>query len=251
MTASSPRPDHAPPASAGATPPPPVIATEAARRHGRGGVILYIFAALLFASGIFVSWQGLKANHQVEAQVKHAQKQTESTVADNVVPSAAKPSAATVQNYVVAPNVPKYLDIPKLHVHTRILSEGVTESGALAVPWNIYDTGWYNASAQPGQPGGMLVDGHSGIGNMHGVFWQLGTLVAGDAITVTRGDGRQFTYTVTKVQTVAVKKVNMASMVVSSDPAKPGLNLITCAGDRIPGTNELNERVQVYAVLNS
>jgi len=81
------------------------------------------------------------------------------------------------------------------------------------------------------------------------VFYQLGQLVAGDPIAITRGDGKQFTYLVAKVQTVDTKDVDMASMLVSADTAKPGLNLITCAGKQIPGTSELSQRVLVYAVL--
>jgi len=33
------------------------------------------------------------------------------------------------------------------------------------------------------------------------------------------------------------------------DPAKPGLNLISCVGDVIPGTSEFNERIVVFATL--
>jgi LPXTG-site transpeptidase (sortase) family protein len=218
-------------------------------RISKSTAVLYAMAGLLFTGGLFVSWSGLNANHQVVAQVKHAQTQTDQTVADNVVPSVVKPSDTTVRSYAVAPTLPKYLDIPKLKLHTRILSEGVTKSGQLQVPWNIYDTGWYNSSSQPGQTGAMLVDGHSGIGKMHGVFYELATLFVGDPISVTRGDGQVVTYKVAKVQTVIATSVDMASMIVSADTAKPGLNLITCAGDVIPGTTELNKRVLVYAVM--
>lgn len=211
--------------------------------------ILYGMASLLFVMGLLVSWNGLKVNHQVVAQVKQGQLRTAQAVADTVVPTAVKPSAQVVKAYAVAPNLPKYIDIPKLKVHARVLSEGVTKTGELQVPWNIYDTGWYNASAQPGQAGAMLVDGHSGIGQLHGIFYHLAQLVAGDLINVTRGDGRVFTYAVVKTQTVDVKSVDMASTMVSADTAKPGLNLITCAGEQIPGTVELNKRVLVYAVL--
>ncbi len=211
--------------------------------------ILYGMAGIVFLTGMAVSLNGMRANSRVAAQVKQVQHQADNAAAGTAVaPSTTKPSAAAIASYAVSPNVPRYLDIPKLKVHTRILSEGVTKSGQLQVPWNIYDTGWYNASSQPGQMGGMLIDGHSGIGKLHGVFYRLASLVPGDPIVVTRGDNAQFTYKVVKVQTVAVKSVDMASMLVSANTSKPGLNLITCAGDQIPGTTELNERVQVYAV---
>jgi len=211
--------------------------------------LLYGMAVIVFGAGVFVAVNGFHTNQQVAAQVKGQQKQTNASVADHVVPTTEKPSSSVVRTYTVAPNVPKYVDIPKLGVHARVLSEGVTKSGALQVPWNIYDTGWYNASAQPGQNGATLIDGHSGIGKTHGVFWRLASLTTGDRITITRGDNQQFTYSVVKVQTVDVNSVDMNSMLVSADTSKPGLNLITCTGDVIPGTESLNKRVQVYAVL--
>jgi sortase (surface protein transpeptidase) len=211
--------------------------------------VLYAMAAVVFIVGLVVSLGGAKTNHQVEAQVKHGQQQTEATVSDSVVPSTTKPSDAQIKSYAVSPMLARYLDIPKLSVHTRVLSEGLTRSGQLQVPWNIYDVGWYNASSQPGEQGAMLVDGHSGIGKTHGIFYRLATLTAGDPIVVTRGDGKQFTYVVTTVKTMQVGDVDMAGMLVSADTNKPGLNLITCTGDIIRGTTELNQRILVYAVL--
>lgn len=41
-------------------------------------------------------------------------------------------------------------------------------------------------------------------------------------------------------------------MTTASEPiiaGRPGLNLITCPGDVIPGTSQFNERIVVYAAL--
>jgi len=212
--------------------------------------VLYMMAATVFVVGLLVSFNGLRTNKQVAAQVKKSQSVSDATAdASTIAPSTTKPTTAQVTNYAVSPNVPRYVDIPKLKVHARTLSEGVDTKGALQVPWNIYDTGWYNASSQPGQNGATLIDGHSGIGGMHGVFYNLASLSAGDQVIVTRGDGQKFTYIVSKVQTVNVQDVDMGSMLVSANTNKPGLNLITCTGDQIPGTDQLNKRVLVYAVM--
>lgn len=226
------------------------------RAYDRRTVALYAMAALVFVLGLGVSLNGWRTNHAVATQVAHLQQKTAQAATSAIgtggnaaVPSAAKPSAASVANYAVSPNLPRYIDIPALGVHARVLSEGVSSKNQLQVPWNIYDTGWYNASAQPGQQGAMLIDGHSGINGLKGVFYKLGSLSRGDQITITRGDGQKFTYTVLKVQVVGVDDVNMQSMVVSADANAPGLNLITCTGDQIPGTDQLNERVQVYAAM--
>jgi LPXTG-site transpeptidase (sortase) family protein len=126
---------------------------------------------------------------------------------------------------------------------------GVSTKNQLQAPGNVYDAGWYNASAQPGQPGAMLIDGHISSWTTQGVFYGLNKLKAGDAITITRGDGQKFTYGVVKVATVDAKSVDMSSLLVSADTAKPGLNLISCSGDVIPGSNEFDKRITVYATL--
>jgi len=54
---------------------------------------------------------------------------------------------------------------------------------------------------------------------------------------------------VVDVQVVDKDKVDMSSLLVSADTAKPGLTLITCAGSQVPGTFSLQQRVIVRAVM--
>lgn len=213
-------------------------------------VFLYSMAAIIFIVGVAVSLNGLRANRQVAAQVQHLAAQGDSSSDDNGShPSTKKPSEADISGYAVAPNLPRYIDIAKLSVHARVLSMGVTSKNQLKAPGNVYDAGWYNASAQPGQPGAMLLDGHVSSWTAKGVFYGLPKLKVGDPIVITRGDGKKFTYTVVKSEIDAADKVDMASLLVSQDTNKPGLNLISCSGDVIPGTNEFNKRIVVYAVM--
>lgn len=199
-----------------------------------------------------MSLNGLRANKQVAAQVTHLQHEqsggTDDATADTP-PSTDRPSSNAVASYSVAPNLPRYIDIPKLQVHARVLSMGVDSKNQLRAPGNVFDAGWYNASAQPGQPGAMLVDGHISSWTTKGVFYGLNKLKAGDQIAITRGDNQKFTYTVVKTQTYDAKSVDMASLLVSQNTAKPGLNLISCSGDVIPGTSEFDKRIVVYAVM--
>ncbi len=212
--------------------------------------LLYAMASLLFLVGLLVSINGFLANKHVAAQVKQLSTGSQHAASSSAAPSTTKPSTNVVARYVVAPNLPRYIDIAKLQVHARVLSLGILDSGALATPGNVYDAGWYNASAQPGQPGAMLVDGHISSWTTPGVFYGLNKLVAGDTISITRGDNKAFTYTVVKTAIVDAKSVDMSSMMVSADTSKPGLNLISCSGDVIPGTSEFDKRITVYAVEN-
>ncbi len=216
---------------------------------------LYVAALILFGFGLYVGINGMTANKKVAAQVKVLQATnsnpdaSSASTASTAPPSSEKVSATTVRNYVVAPANPRYIDIPKLNIHARVLSMTVNRSNELQAPYGIYDAGWYTGSALPGQNGAMLVDGHSGIGKTHGIFHDLPKLAVGDSIAITRGDGQKFTYKVVKVAIVDSAKVDMGSLLVSQDTSKPGLNLITCAGDWIPGTFSLKQRALVYAVM--
>jgi sortase (surface protein transpeptidase) len=241
-----------------ATPRPKQAAAAYARRKRRTGrrfglgfrvgrhSVLYAMAVVVFAVGVFVSLQTLRTNKQVTAQVNQ---QTAAGTDADAPPSTTKPTAADVSGYVVAPTLPRYIDIGKMGVHARVFPMGVDSKNQLRSPANVHDAGWYNGSSLPGQAGAMLVDGHVSSWDTNGVFYGLEKLAKGDKVTVTRGDGKVFTYTVVKNERYAANKVNMAALMVSANTALPGLNIISCAGAVTAGTNEFEERQVVYAVL--
>lgn len=206
-------------------------------------------AAVLFIVGLVISWQTVSINRQATAQVAALGRRVLSPLNDNnaVVPSTTKPTAKEISQYNVAPDDPRYLKIPKLHVDARVLQVGVTKSGALGTPSNVFDTAWYAASAKPGQPGATLIDGHVSSWTTHGVFYGLKDLVPGDGIQIVRGDGAVINYQVVKTQVYGANNVDMQAAVTPITPGKSGLNLITCTGDVIKGTSQFNERIIVFA----
>jgi LPXTG-site transpeptidase (sortase) family protein len=212
-------------------------------------------ACCVFAVGLLVSLQTIKVNHTAAAQVAALAKQSSAparptsssqTTAPAAIPSTTKLPAAAITNYVVGPTMPRYLNIPRLSVHARVLSLGILSTGALATPNNVFDVGWYNQSSLPGQPGAMLIDGHVSSWTTPGVFYGLKNLKIGDQLQIVRGDGKTFTYQVVKSQVFSDNNVDMQSAVTPVTAGKPGLNLITCDGQVKPGTSEFSERVIVY-----
>jgi sortase (surface protein transpeptidase) len=211
---------------------------------------LISMAVIMLGFGVYATFVGWHTNHIVQIQAtKLTQQANKASSSSTTALSTVKPSPAVVANYIVAPNLPRYLLIPKLNVDARIISVGVNAKGALETPNNVYDTAWYNESALPGEPGAMLIDGHVSSWTAHGVFYGLKTLIAGDIIEVERGDGTLFTYKVVNSQIYNSNNVNMTAAMTTAIPGEPGLNLITCTGDVIPGTSEFNERIIVFAVL--
>jgi sortase (surface protein transpeptidase) len=120
-------------------------------------------------------------------------------------------------------------------------------------PKNINDAGWYRDSAKPGQatpqnPAG-LYDGHNTGTDQKGIFYALGNLVAGDAITIERGDGVKLNYAVREVSTVRLEEIDMSVMMQSVMHDVEGLNIITCGGAWSADRQTYTHRVTVRATL--
>jgi LPXTG-site transpeptidase (sortase) family protein len=161
---------------------------------------------------------------------------------------------AKVEEYTVPATHPRYISIPKLGISkVRVQQVGVTANNQLDVPKNINDTAWYEKSATPGQGyGAVLIDGHNGGITRNGVFTKLSTLQGGDEITVERGDGETFTYSVVENESMSLDEVNetgMKKMMTSADEDKEGLSLITCDGKWVPKIQQFDRRIMLRAVI--
>lgn len=220
--------------------PPP---RQPPMRLGSHTTFLYVLAGILFIAGGFIAWQGFSANQQIEEQIKETNKLAED---DGSRPSTTIVEQNAIDEYVVAPNLPRVMTIDKIGVKARIMPLGVTSSNKLKAPSNIYDVGWYNASAQPGQPGAMLVDGHVSSWTSDGVFKDLKNLEPGDIITVERGDSQKLQFRVVKSQTYVESATDMRAALLPVTEGKNGLNLITCYGRVRPGTSEFEQRLIVF-----
>ncbi len=228
--------------------------TQQPAKHRRSKVQLALMAMafLVFGLGLLVNIQTIQTNHSAKAQVSALEQKTDNSENNtSLPPSEVKPPESGMGSYQVAPNLPKYLKIPKLSVSTLVKPLGVTSSNELKAPANIYDTGWYDASAHPGDPGSLgavLIDGHVHGPTLPGVFANIKKLVAGDTIEITRGDNQVFTYKVVKVQNYDASTIDMGMMLSSVQPGLPGLNLITCGGPFDRKSGEYTQRTAVFAV---
>lgn len=207
-------------------------------------MVLYVLAGVLFAAGGWVAWQGFRTNQQIEDQITQVNEQAED---DGSNPSTTPVSAAAIDGYAVAPDMPRVLTIGKLGVKARVLPLGVTASNKLKAPSNIHDVGWYNASSKPGQPGAVLVDGHVSSWESAGVFKNLKQLTVGDEIAIERGDGQVIRYRVVRSQAYDEAETDMRAALQPVTAGKNGLNLITCYGRVKPGTSEFEQRLIVFA----
>jgi sortase A len=199
--------------------------------------LILVAAIVVIVFGIY----NIRKNHHAN------QVAIQQAIKSGVAPKTNKPTQAFVANYTVPPDLPRYISIPSIGVHAIVGAVGLTRVGAIGTPDNVYNTDWYDRSSKPGQLGAALIDGHVSSWTTDGVFYNIKKLVAGDKIQIQLGNGSLINYSVVKSQIYPNTDVNISAALSSVNPNVPGLNLITCTGDVIKGTNEFNERIVVFA----
>lgn len=224
--------------------------TEPRQKHAgkkRGRVIwmrraLVGMAVTIFLVGAGVAVQGFLLNHKIGTERASAQSNE-----GQQGPDETKPSEEDINAYAVAPDMPRFLSIPKFGVKSRVRSIGVDANNTLKAPANVFDVGWFKDTVKPGSTGGTsLIDGHVSGWTQRGALYHLKDLVAGDKVIVERGDGQQISYRVVAAETYDAATMDMSKALLSKNPAKHGLNLITCTGQLKPGTDDYDKRIVVF-----
>ena len=172
----------------------------------------------------------------------------ESVTTSTTTPDEAPP---VKKAYAAAPtsNEPERIEIPTIGVDSFVQRVGIDQLGQIAVPTNIYLTGWFIRSSLPGSRGLSIIDGHLDGVRSDGIFKHLAQVKPGDGIDITMGNSIIHHFTVMTVQ--MVPNAEAANLLFSQDPAVPSqLNLITCGGTFDTNSKEYDQRVIVTAKLN-
>ena len=226
---------------------PTPIPTSRRTRRWRLDYVIWIVAFAILVGGAWLSYDAWRVNRVVEQQAEKLAETPSGSESNNVpVPDEASPPSDYLQSYRVAADLPRVLRIPGLNVEARVMRVGVKLNNELIAPASIYDAGWYESSSRPGDVGAVLIDGHVAGPTMPGVFAKLANLRPGDTLSVETGAGRAYTYKVIKLQSYTADRVDMAAALAPVTPAKPGLNLITCAGQPDARTHLYDRRLVVF-----
>jgi len=142
---------------------------------------------------------------------------------------------------------PVSLSIPAIGVQTTLMTLGLTSTGALAVPTNTTQAGWFTGSPVPGNPGPSILAGHVDSTAGPAVFYKLSDLKPGDTIAVVLSDQSTVRFVVTMVESYA--KTAFPTTSVYGPVPDAELRVITCGGAFSAG-HYLNN-VVVYATLES
>ncbi len=215
--------------------------------------VIAIVAMLVVSATSYVTFDTWATNRTVLAQAEQQQAQSSisGTAEDSHDQAQSAQTTATdtrrysLDDYKVAPSMPRAMFIKKINMSGRILPMGVKD-GAVDAPKNAYDAGWYTGSAKPGTAGAAFFDGHaSGRGNF-GLFGNLHKLTDGDIISVEMGDGTRYDYKVVAKEQVGKDSVDMTKALKVQGGTEQGATFIACAGTWIESEKTLSERLLVY-----
>ena len=164
-------------------------------------------------------------------------------------PTAAPRSAAAAPaaTPVLGRSRPVRLQVPSLDLDTPLMDLDLDPDGALQVPPGATPAGWYVGSPAPGQLGPAVLAGHVDYGGEAGVFARLHELRPGSELTVTRTDGREAVFRVSRVD--RVDKDVFPTDAVYGDLDHAGLRLITCGGRFSRAARSYDDNVIAYAEL--
>jgi hypothetical protein len=137
--------------------------------------------------------------------------------------------------------------IPAIGVNAPVLPTGVQAGGALAIPPDPSDVGWWAGGAFPGQPAGaVILVGHiDSAASGPGALLRLQDARPGNEVTVTTA-GRAYRYRVVALR--AYPKASLPVAAVFGQQVTARLVIISCGGPFDPATGHYLDNIVAYAV---
>lgn len=149
-------------------------------------------------------------------------------------------------------STPTTISIPRIGVHADLMTLGTNPDGSVQVPplEQARLAGWYSPGPSPGEIGSAVIVGHVDSAKLGpAVFFNLGSLRAGDTITVARADGRAATFTVDSVK--SYPKTSFPSALVYGPSDQPSLRVVTCGGVFDRSARSYLDNIVVFATLTA
>lgn len=155
--------------------------------------------------------------------------------------------ADRVSGPLLPESAPVRVRIPAIGIDTRLVGLGLAEGGAMEVPADPGDTGWYTRGPTPGALGPAVLAAHVTWNRVPAAFFRLGELGAGDRVEVLRADGRLAVFEVRRVASFAKSRFPRRQVFGPTDHA--ALRLITCAGRYDVDRAAYDDNLVVFATL--
>ena len=146
---------------------------------------------------------------------------------------------------------PVRVEIPAIDLRADVISVGTTPKGELEVPDIAKQpmlAGWYKLGPTPGEAGNAVIVGHvDSEVTGPAVFFNLGKLLPGDLIGVSRKDGTLAMFRVDAVKLFLKTEFPTDRVYGTGDQAQ--LRLVTCGGELDRKNKSYLSNVVVFASL--
>lgn len=206
-------------------------------------VVLVLFALVILGASPLQSFMGRRAA-KVQSKVQEiaTTPRYDGTIDETPI------SQAVLNNYQVSATQPRIIRIPKLQLYARV-AHIPANNDSVHPPGNIYDSGWLDNTARPGEKGAMLISGHAFGMTKEGIFYRLGNLQPGEEITVENGSGKIFKYKVEKTLLIDNNKTDLTTL-LSPAPAGDSSLILLSHNQRFDvAISKYGQRYAVYARL--
>ena len=171
-------------------------------------------------------------------------------VPDEATPSRRRQGVEDRITGTVLPHAdPVSVAIPRLAIASRLVQLGVDDLGAMEVPDEPAEAGWYRLGPPPGSLGPAVIAGHVTWNQVPAVFFRLSQVRPGDVVEVTRADGRLALFEVDRVR--LFDKTEFPTQAVFGPVDHAALRLITCGGEYESSSHRYLGNVVVFARLSS
>lgn len=146
------------------------------------------------------------------------------------------------------PAPPVAVDIPSIGVdEATVVDVALDERGAVEIPDDVREVGWYRRGPRPGEDGNAFMTSHVDSRTQgRGVLFDLRRTEPGDPITVTHADGTRTDWEVVRRERITKGSYPMEQVFRFDGP--PGLVIDTCGGAFDPSTGSYENIDIIYAV---
>jgi sortase (surface protein transpeptidase) len=140
---------------------------------------------------------------------------------------------------------PERIVIPAIGVDADVIDLGLRDDGAMEVPADFEQAGWFTPGPRPGRVGPAVIAGHVDSRTGPAVFFRLPELEVGDEIEIHGEDGEVVTFVVRASERHA--KADFPTERVYAGTPGPELRLITCGGVFDESERSYRDNLIVYA----
>jgi len=207
-------------------------------RSGRRVAVGLALAAVLVLTGCASS----EAEPAASSPPGSAASDAPSSPAPPATPSPAAPAPAPA---VGTGAEPARVAVPAIELDEPLIGLGIASTGAMEVPVDADEVGWFTGGGRPGGRGPTVIAAHVDSTSGPAVFFRLSELVPGDEVTVTTVEGTAVRYVVDEV--VDVPKAEFPTARVFGAQPTDQLRLITCGGVFDPGSGHYDQNRVVFA----